>query len=207
MKHFAVILGCVLMSSAIAQDALVMPVSPVQTIWTIHPVVIDLLSVLAQPQPDPVAIRALVVRLSPEAVWQVALATMKDPTAFCAFISALTPAQTASLAVQLQQNPSALKAVVALLDPEKIAAVRVELFLTNIDAWEKLGGFLEVNPAPAPGRPRLAGNWLDAARDRLRQMIAKEGYSPAILADAEALMEQAKQPAVRGKLNQIKTTQ
>lgn len=171
----AFLLILLLAAPAMAQLA---PVIPVETVWTIQPVQTELLRVVFD--------------------------KMKDPEAFCAYIAALTPSQLSAVVLALQKAPDALKAVAAQLSPEKLQVLRAALFLADVDAWEKLGDFMgEDTPRPTiPGK--FNGTWLDAARERIRQQIANEGYSPAALAEVETLMDAAKKPAVRGSLNQIK---
>lgn len=184
------------------------PVNPVATaiaVVSVNPMEAELLDVLLSPSPDPAAISALVLRMTPSDIAGIAVAAADKPGALLALVSQLTPGQTAAVVATLASDPKTATIVLAALNPDKLAKVRIELFLADVEAWSKVVDFLDQEPSdPKPGHRRFGTGWLDAARSRLRGRIAREGYSPEALAEAEALMQRAARPVTRGTLNQLK---
>ena len=78
--------------------------------------------------------------------------------------------------------------MLAQFSTEKLVQMKVSLFLTDYAAWEKLSDFL--NP-PLQKRKTFSKNWMDAARAKLHDQIAKDGYTPDLLQEAQQLMQQA----------------
>ena len=192
MKHVAITLALSLASSALfADDAVedappvvpfvpvatapVLPISPVVTVWTVKPVAVELLKALAASVPDPETIRALVSKLTPESI--------------------------ASVVVSISDNPAALSALVAQLSPDKLKKMQVALFIADVAAWEKFTDMLADAPAK-PAAQKFGGTWFDSNMQELKQIINREGYSPAALAKAEAMMKRrTESPAPKVKLN------
>jgi len=187
-------------------------VIPGQTNWTIQPVVITLLDVLASPAPSPAQIQALVAQLTPDQIASVAIQVMKNPTAYSAFIAQLTTDQILSVVSALQDSPAAISALAATMtvdqaakvvaalasdsvtlsvvlsqmDPEKLSKVKIDLFLTDLDGWTAVSNFLN---QPPPKKP--FANWLATERAALAARIARDGYTPALLSEVQKLMNQA----------------
>ena len=191
-------------------------VSPVQTVWTIKPVSVELLRALTDSAPDPQTIKAIVAQMTPESIAGVVVSISGNPSALSALVaqltpeqlqwvavalsgnslalsalaSTMTPEQAAQVSLRLLDNPVALKAVVSKMSADKLVAMRVELFLTDIDAWAKFTDLLSAEPAR--NAKIVGGTGLDGARARVRALINKEGYSPAALAEARAIMKRLK---------------
>ncbi|XHR29603.1 MAG: hypothetical protein ACFUZC_03405 [Chthoniobacteraceae bacterium] len=220
MKLNATIVALSLASSAAFADdvegtgAPVTPITPVttgtvstvktiQTVWTVKPVIIELISVLTSPTPDPAAVRAYVDQLTPTDISKIIVTLAGNPSALGALVNALSTNQAAEVSVQLLNNPEAIKAVIAQLSTARITEIRVALFIADIDAWSKFSTFLDCG-TPVPNARAFGKTGLDAARDELRRRIEKEGYSPEVLEQAEALMQRASQPASAPDLKQLK---
>jgi len=91
---------------------------------------------------------------------------------------------------QLSLEPLApLKTSISAL--ARIPTVQVSLVLADTAAWNALADFL-APPDAKPNRPQ-SSNWIDAGKERLRKRIAKEGYTPEILSEAQALILKANQ--------------
>ncbi len=83
------------------------------------------------------------------------------------------------------EQVAALRATLSRLPAEKMKAARVQLFLADIETWARVSQLIQADENPGP---RFGINWIDAARAKLRKRIEREGYTPAILKDAEVLM-------------------
>ena len=83
----------------------VVPITPAVTVWTIAPVSVHLISVLASPAAAPEQIRALVAAMTPDQIVSVVLAIQNNTSSLSALIAAMTPAQTASVVIALQNIP------------------------------------------------------------------------------------------------------
>jgi hypothetical protein len=79
-----------------------------------------------------------------------------------------------------------LSAFVSQMDESKLEKVKIQLFLTDLDGWAAVSGFLNL-----PGAQKPFTNWLDAARTRLAAKINRDGNTPQTLAAAQKLMREA----------------
>jgi len=103
----------------------------------------------------------------------------------CLLETAAPPAQLRAAVAGLTSRQ--LAAVLPLLSPEQLRAV---VAVADPAAWEGVSEWLASEPAPT-SRPHSA-NWIEASKERLRQRIAREGFTPEILAEAQTLMQKAK---------------
>ena len=191
----------------------------------------DIAMIVVQLAASPRQIATLVAALTPEQTAAVVLMLPPAQPAFNAFVSHLSSAQTAAVALTVADHPAALAAFVRMLDdgqaasalhglcapsvggdklqafvaqcnPDRLQRIRAVIFITDIDAWMRLNSFIFQEPPTDSRRMDVSG--IDATRDALRKRIAREGYSPEILKEAEALMQRAMQPENRSPLSNLK---
>jgi hypothetical protein len=96
-------------------------VAPVQTVWTLKPIAVDLIAVLASTAPSPSKIQALVAQLTTGEIANVVLSVFGNPSALSALVAQLTTDQLASVTVEVMKNPTAFSAFVAQLSTTQIA--------------------------------------------------------------------------------------
>lgn len=77
------------------------------------------------------------------------------------------------------------------------------VFSEDVYGWYSVWDFL--NPTPKTNGKKFSASWIDSAREKLRQKIAKEGYSPEALSEAQSLMWESYSPPPLPNLKKLKT--
>ncbi len=167
MKQFLAILLCLATLRAAAVEA----VRPVLLSGQVWPVAVARLICLLDAAAPPEQLRAVVAELTSRQL--------------AAVLPLLSPEQLRAVVAELTSRQ--LAAVLPLLSPEQLRAVVATLSPT---AWEGVSEWLASEPAPT-SRPH-SSNWIEASKERLRQRVAREGFTPEILAEVQQLMQKAK---------------
>ena len=145
----------------------------------------------------PEALKALIQSLEPGAL-AASVAASGNVEALRVLVATMTPEESARASCALIASGSALRLFVAQLSTDKLLKMEVALFSADVAAWEKFTDLLSDAPAK-----KFGGTWLDSAREELRRIIAREGYSPDALTEATAIMARARQPVFQVDLAKL----
>lgn len=145
---------------------------------------------------NPDAMTALYNTITPAQYQQVFASLAKDADSMQVVANSVTPSEIARVYYSLTglNTEADFKVFASKVDPGKLKRAQIDLFLIDLDAWMKFSDLLK-EPDAAATAGRLGNNWMDAARKELRKQYDKEGFSPSVIAKAEAMMARAKQAA------------